>query len=490
MLLKTCGAIGLFIPLGEWAVQGQSLLRSLASRAAFRHVSEQELGRVAEQGKLVLLLDGWNELDASSRARLRAELGRMRRELPRLRIVISTRRQVLDVPINGPKVEVEPLTEDQQLEIARALAGEAGEVIVDRAWRTAGVRELVAIPLYLDTLLHRAPQGAMPSTREEVLRFFVEEHEQTGEHIEALRQTLFDCHKELLTALAACAMRAGTVTLPEAQARAAVNDAGKALETAGLMKTAPEPAVALGALVDHHLLIRVGQDGGLAFQHQQFQEWYASFEVERTIRQRVLRFIDAWHSPGRVDRAVRFMIISGREEFSSRIWPLVTSADQQVYLSALRAARRFRPSVLGNNPGPQIAALPQERSEAILGEIASNSGFDGMDLATALAKADPSADVRVEVISSLQFRRGDRHVAELLADAPEEVWSQMAAKGYPDRFADPQTSERLRRARERELAKETNLARRLGMLVAVADDGETVEPQITDVMLEEKRITG
>jgi hypothetical protein len=313
--------------------------------------------------------------------------------------------------------------------------------------------------------------------------------------------------------------------------------------------------VALGELVGHHLLIRVSQDGSLAFQHQQFQEWYASFEVERTmiaaaagdaaaeehlrtdilnepaweeailfacerasrdhgeavadtilgalqvdpmlgaemiyraspavwnlVRERVLRFVEDWHLPGRADRAVRFMITSGRAEFSSRIWPLVTSADQQVYLSALRAARRFRPSVLGDNPGPQIAALPQDRRGAVLGEIASNSGFEGMDLARALAKADPSAEVRAEVISSLQFRRADRHVTELLADAREDVWSLMAAKGYPDKFADPEANERLRRARERVLANETDLARRLGVLVAAADDGEWVEPQIADVV--------
>src|SRR5438270_11208441 len=88
----------------------------------------------------------------------------------------------------------------------------------------------------------------------------------------------------------------------------------------------------------------------------------------------------------------------------------------------------------------------------------------------ASAKADPSAEVRVDVISSLQFRRGDRQVAELLADAPEDVWSLMAMKGFPDKLADPRTNERLRNAREQVLIKETNLARRLGMLLAGTED--------------------
>ena len=69
------------------------------------------------------------------------------------------------------------------------------------------------------------------------------------------------------------------------------------------------------------------------------------------VRDKVLAFIARWHAPGVVDRAVRFMIASGRPEFAARIWPLVENADSQVHLSVMRAARRFRPSVLGAGAG-------------------------------------------------------------------------------------------------------------------------------------------
>src|SRR5262249_12680052 len=43
--------------------------------------------------------------------------------------------------------------------------------------------------------------------------------------------------------------------------------------------------VVLDILVNYHLLVRVGGDtASIAFQHQQFQEWYASFEVQRLMR--------------------------------------------------------------------------------------------------------------------------------------------------------------------------------------------------------------
>ena len=47
----------------------------------------------------------------------------------------------------------------------------------------------------------------------------------------------------------------------------------------------PQPTIVLDLLVSHHLLIRSGGiSGGLSFQHQQFQEWYGSFEVEDLMR--------------------------------------------------------------------------------------------------------------------------------------------------------------------------------------------------------------
>ena len=46
-----------------------------------------------------------------------------------------------------------------------------------------------------------------------------------------------------------------------------------------------EPKTVLEVLVSHHTLIRTGAgEGGVSFQHQQFEEWYASFEVERAMR--------------------------------------------------------------------------------------------------------------------------------------------------------------------------------------------------------------
>ena len=53
--------------------------------------------------------------------------------------------------------------------------------------------------------------------------------------------------------------------------------------------TAAAPAAVLDLFVDQHTLVRAGgAPAALSFQHQQFQEWYASFEVEQVIRKAAL----------------------------------------------------------------------------------------------------------------------------------------------------------------------------------------------------------
>src|SRR5262249_31388680 len=110
--------------------------------------------------------------------------------------------------------------------------------------------------------------------------------------------------------------------------------------------------------------------------------------------------------------AVRFMITSGRPEFDDLVWPLITNANDQIQLSALRAARRFRPSVLGREAPKRIAALPTKIRKNLLHEIAIRGGMEGLDLATAITKADSDPEVKATVVDALSFRHANRLVAE------------------------------------------------------------------------------
>ena len=522
-IVQTGRSVPLFVPLGEWASQDGSLLQSVLQRAAFQGVREQHFMLLAHHGRLVLLLDGWNELDREARLRASSEIRRLRRDFPLLGIVVSTRRQALDAPISGPLVKIDVLTDVQQLEIARALGGARGEALLDRAARTPGVRSLVSIPLYLTALLLQAPGGAMPTTKEAVLRLFVAEHEHGGGRAEALHATLSGHHAELLTALAVEATRTANTAISDDRARLVVKQVEDRLVAAGQITAAP-PAAVLDLFVDQHTLVRAGgAPAALSFQHQQFQEWYASFEVEQVmrkaalgdpdalhrlradildqpaweelilfacerasrddpagvdavaaaiatalpidpilaaemiyraaedvwtrVRDNILAFVGRWHAPGVADRAVRFMITSGRPEFAEQVWPLVANPDSQVHLTATRAARRFRPSVLGPDARARLARQPNDTRRNVLAELVMQGGPEGIELATAVARDDPSAEVQFAVIEALFFRRADQTAVDLLGAASPQVWSMLAAKGYAGEIADPTARTRGKGAR-------------------------------------------
>ena len=94
---------------------------------------------------------------------------------------------------------------------------------------------------------------------------------------EALSSALLGCHAEILTELASHLNAVGATTMSEPEARWIVTTTAARLRDQGQIVTALEPVSVLEALTSHHILMRSG--GGIAFQHQQFQEWYASHRV-------------------------------------------------------------------------------------------------------------------------------------------------------------------------------------------------------------------
>jgi hypothetical protein len=529
-ILAAGAMVALLIPLGEWSDRREDFFTSLTQRGAFGAFRRQHFVHLAYHGRLVLLLDGWNELDPAARVAALRRLNALRREYPLLAVVVGTRRNLVEIP--GPVVEISPLSESQQHGLAFALRGAEGVALLDQAWRQPGVRELVSIPLYLTALLIGTRGGRLPQTKEEVLRLFVRQHEQAPDKAELLQKELFNCHGDILTGLAAEANRAANTVLTDTGARAVISSVETGLCASGQLSVPPQPATVIEVLVNGHILVRSAPGGGISFQHQQFQEWYASFEVERLmrgsaagnrdarshLRERVLNlpaweestlfacerlsrqgevgarvvsatirealaidpmlaaemifrsasevwtevgpdamtFATRWHVAGRDDRAARFMMTTGKPDFAAQIWPLIASPDDQVQLTALRLPRRFRPAVLGAGVEAKIAALPEAIRGHAVAEIASNSGFDGMELAATIAKSEPNAKVVVGVLQALQFRQADRLVGEIMRAANDDVWKAVASAGYPDELADPDQNARLIGLREAQYAAATD----------------------------------
>ena len=73
MLERECG-VPIIVPLGDWSADGASLVGSVLRRAAFHDLSEDCFRSVAAHPGVVLLLDGWNELDSDARRRAAARV--------------------------------------------------------------------------------------------------------------------------------------------------------------------------------------------------------------------------------------------------------------------------------------------------------------------------------------------------------------------------------------------------------------------------------
>lgn len=546
----------LVVPLGDWATEGAPILESILKRPAFRGIPEDDFRKVAAQPGVVLLLDGWNELDVQARNRARVQITALKAQLPELGLIISTRRQALDVPFGGTRVDLLPLSEAQQMQIAIAIRGDAGAKFVDQAWRTAGVRELVTIPLYLTALLSLPENALFPTTKEEVLRHFVAVHEKEANHAEALYAVAQGFQQDYLDGLAVFATRSSNTAIADSNARQSIFDTESLLADNRQITIKPQPDAVLNVLVSNHVLMRAGDTRGYAFQHQQFQEWYASHSVERriiaevddsrgceTLKAEVFNLpaweepilfaierlahgdasqraacgkaiiaafevdpilaaemifrsteevwsqiaatiqglVARWHAPGKVDRAVRFMLTSGRSEFLDAVWPLITNENDQISLKALRNCRRFRPSILGNDAENKIKTLSPPVRTVLLSEMASRSGMDGLDLATAIAKNDPDPEAQASVVDALSFRRANRHVAEALYNASDKTFDLVVRRDLIDEVDDEQVKKGVAAACERRAVEGTSDYDRL-RVIAYAQDDEDHSAELTRII--------
>ncbi|MBV1910352.1 MAG: hypothetical protein KUG78_13700 [Kangiellaceae bacterium] len=540
-VLKEGVSVAIYIPLSDWSTYSNTFFEYILKIASFAGDGENDLRQLANSGKLILILDGWNELDTNTKKSAVVEIKCLRRNYADIRFIISTRKQAIDVPNIDLVMEIEPLTQDQQLSIARKLLGPDGEELLDQAWRKQGISEIVAIPLYLTALLKNNKDGNLPTTKEEVLHQLVTEHEKEPERKEVLRELFCECHKEMLTAIAIEMTVASKTTLSESKTRSAVSRCGDLLSEE---LRSIQPMKVIDGLVDLHMLVQSGSEKrNLSFQHQQFQEWYASFKVEELVRGveegdksaltelsenmldvpfweeailftcerlsresqqgiiavaktvivtmaiepmfsaemiyrssdavweqvkiQIRKFIEKWHSKGRVDRAFQFMMNTGRADFAPYIWPLISDDNDQIHLQALRAGRQFRPSVLGSDSDihKQISVLPEPVRVNIISTIAGENGMDGIKLATKLAREDKSSKVKVAVIESLQFRRADRFVTEILHSVSDDVWSILAKKGYSNEIVDPEASKRLQKEQQKLIEAKNNIHQKINMVL-------------------------
>jgi len=82
--------VPVLVPLGDWSDRTDDFFDFILRRNAFGAFRRQHLMQLAYRRRLVLLLDGWNELTPEARLRATRDLKALQRDYPELGFAITT----------------------------------------------------------------------------------------------------------------------------------------------------------------------------------------------------------------------------------------------------------------------------------------------------------------------------------------------------------------------------------------------------------------
>ncbi|MCB1526953.1 MAG: hypothetical protein KDJ45_04530 [Hyphomicrobiaceae bacterium] len=512
VLAQSNDRVPVCVRLPEFVLGRKSVLDEIAGKSSFRDVSFSNLQQLAMAGKLILFCDGWNEITGERRTTARTEIEKFQREYPDCSVLIATR-MLAPAPFRTPATYyLLPLTRAKQEKILVDHLGAKGSDLLTKARRIPGLRDVLQVPMYLSALAVLGASGMLPTTKEEVIRRFLEAHAREPLHDDALAKALKGCHDTYLRTLAVKLIEAGTVSISDKELRPIFAEVARRLMAEGHIGTPPEPSDVIDVLVSHHVLVE-RDDGGdrlYSFQHQQFQEWYASFWVESIFKsamagmqeeatrrdqlldqqiweepvlfaierlglsggsgamavgQSIVRavgidpmlaaemiqrspsdvwsaisapikaFASAWFSTDERDRAVTFMMATGKPDFADQVWSVIE--DDHAYNQVFHRRGYFSPSVLGSEWKNRFQGLPDERRRVLLWDVAS-SGTDGIEFAIEALAHEHSAQVATSALEILEYRATDTELANVLDPASDELWQSLAERrrleDFPENF--------------------------------------------------------
>lgn len=287
--------------LPSLALRGDSIVSQLCGKGSFATFSETNFATLAQGAQIVLLLDGWNELNADQRQWAWSELDALRRDYPALFLIIATRAGTASPFSQARTLDVLPFDRARQLDAAARLLGPVGHDLVVRARAIPALRPLLRTPLFLAAVLRQGASGNLPADRETVIAGLVAEAGGAPARREQLRVALDGQHLAFLRAISDRLMNAGTTLLSEAELMPLIGEVAADLRARQLFTPSIGPQAVLDLLISHHLLVGIGAPGErtISLQHQLIQEWFASFRVADLI---------TGQETGAINRALRALV--------------------------------------------------------------------------------------------------------------------------------------------------------------------------------------
>jgi hypothetical protein len=229
---------------------------------------------------MVFLLNGWNEVSASTVEAAMLQLRDLERNFPSAGIVVATRTHHLTPPLPGAfRATLRPLSREQRNQYLQLALGASAHGLRVKLDNNRMLDQITRTPLILAEVADLNRSGKeIPSTKMGVLNAVMQVMEQSGEHRVHLQQAPLGGYAgEYLRALSMEMTTRNEVEMSEADARAIVHSVSTMLRAANQIANVPEPLDVLNELSKHHILERIEHpDAFFRFQHQQFQEYFAA----------------------------------------------------------------------------------------------------------------------------------------------------------------------------------------------------------------------
>lgn len=270
------------ISLPEWIQSRQPILEYLISQPMFLEagIDAAHFAQARHTLNFVFLLNGWNEIADGDIAAAKTMLQSLERSFPSAGIIVATRTQTQKPPLPGAThLHLAPLSRTQRNDYLVRRLGSAAPGLRATIDHNENLNTLTRTPMLLAQLcaVYEADQ-TIPRTRMHLFSVFLELLTNTPEHTAALAGNPLQGYADHYLGELSLAMTiGGRVNLDDAAARSCVSSTVGALVANGIITQRPEPNALLDILCQHHVLIR--HDFGianLAFEHQQFQEYFAA----------------------------------------------------------------------------------------------------------------------------------------------------------------------------------------------------------------------
>jgi len=283
------GGLAFLIDLPAWARADIDILEFIARMPSFRSrgIDGGNLAKLYQEVHFSFLLNGWNEVSEIYSEGAVVALRQLEREFPAAGIIVATRTHHVSPPLPGSiRVKLLPLTRSQRAEYLRQYLGSCADELRSKLDHDLTLDDLTRTPLILSEVMTIFQSGGViPTTKIGVLDAVMRLLEQSDEHQSHLQTTPLAGHaKRYLTELATQLTMQGGTTITEEEALKIATIVSVKLKDAGQFAILPEPGSILNTLCAHHVLERLDYPSvAFRFEHQQFQEFYATLLLRRRL---------------------------------------------------------------------------------------------------------------------------------------------------------------------------------------------------------------